>query len=139
MLTFHSDSYEIHVCQDIFLNTPSIPKTMIKTAFSKKNQDGGIEADKRVKHKNQNCVYQQRENQVINHIKTLKVLKSHYVQKNPQKTTTSKFLPSEMSIKEMHRLYIEYCNKNNYEVQSQKKIKNECNHCTSYKNLQVLT
>ena len=45
-------------------------------------------------------------------MKTFKVLKSHYVQKTPK----SQFLPSEMSMKEMHRFYVEYCNSNNYEV-----------------------
>lgn len=87
---------------------------MIKTTFSKENQNGWIEADKRSKHRNQKCVDQQRGNPVISNIKSFKVLASHYV----WKTTTSQFVPSEMSIKEMHQPYVEYCNSNNYEVLS---------------------
>ena len=78
-------------------------------------------------------------------------MESHYV----RKTATCQYLPPELSIKEMHRLNGEYCIENDLEIQSydfykrvfnrrfrlkfHKPKKDDCNHCTSFKNLHVVT
>lgn len=54
-----------------------------------------------------NHVEKAREDRVIQHIQTFKVLKSHYI--FIIITLFTQFLPKELAISEMHRLYIKWC------------------------------
>ena len=70
--------------------------------FEKTTVEGILKIDMHGKYEHKH-VEKIRENNVINHIKTFKVQESHYVRKSAKE----QFLPPELSIKEMHRLYIE--------------------------------
>ena len=139
---------DIRVCQTMFLDTLGISKQMVETAHNKKIPGGGgsAERDQRGRHGKQKKVAAAREATVIKHIILFKVVESHYV----RKTATEQFLPTELNIQEMHRLYLEFCDKNGYKAENYdfykrifhrrfnlkflKPKKDQCNICETYKN-----
>ena len=50
----------------------------------------------------------------MSHIKTFKVIESHYV----QNYAICQYLPEELNIKEMHRLYTKHCHENGFAVEN---------------------
>ena len=83
---------------------------------------------------------------VVNHIKMFRCLSSHYV----RKTCTAQFLPHELSISEMHRMYLDHCREMNltpenfdfykrvfnssFHLKFGKLKKDQCNTCSTYLN-----
>ncbi len=139
--------YDIAVCQKMFLDTLGISTQMVITAHEKKTDTGALVTDERGRHGNSRKVDPVREQWVIQHIKSFKVVESHYVRKS---LADYQFLPQDLSVKEMHRMYIEHCNEKGYEMENydfykrvfhrrfrlkfQKPKKDLCDKCTSYKN-----
>ena len=78
----------------------------MRTALSKVTESGTVERDKRGYHNNHKTA-KEREEVVINHIKQFKTIESHYVRKNVKQ----EYLPQELSVKVMHHMYIEWCEK----------------------------
>lgn len=138
----------IAICQKMFLDTLVISKTMIKTLFATKREaTGKIEEDNRGRHGKQRRICSERMKNVIDHIKTFKVIDSHYV----RKSVSAQFLPAELSIREMHRLFILHCEEKNiphenyhfykrifkrkFNLKFQKPKKDQCSKCTQFQNL----
>ena len=142
-----NNQYDIRVCQKMFLDTLSISKTMVTTALcDKRTDEGTVKEDMRGRHGKHRRMDKSRKQIVINHIMSFRCLKSHYV----RKTRKEQFLPSELTLKGMHRMYIKYCQDNNYKIESYdfyrrifnrsfdlkfgKPKKDQCNTCTTFEN-----
>ena len=133
----------------MFLDTLGISTTAVRTAFEKYDkQTGTQEPDKRGRHDNKKRIDKIQEQRVIEHISSFKVVESHYVRKNEK----CQFLPKDLTISEMHRLFLRFCEEKSYEkvnfdfykrvfrrkfrLKFQKPKKDECNTCASYKGLE---
>ena len=144
--------YNIRVCQKMFLDTLDISTTAVRTAFEKYHkQTGTQEPDKRGCHDNKKRIDKIQEQGVIEHISSFKVVESHYVRKNEK----CQFLPKDLTISEMHRLFLRFYEEESYEkvnfnsykrvfrrkfpLKFQKPKKDECNTCASYKGLETKT
>ena len=90
------------VCTVFFLNTLVISRKQMRTALSKENDIGGIEMDKRGYNVDHNKLTDECVNQIVDHICKFLTVESHYVIKGLKK----QYLPSTLSIAEMHRMYI---------------------------------
>ena len=100
------DTEPVQVCQKFFLATHAISEQSIRTALKKKTDSGTIQPDLRGCHKNHTTVADvNRERSVVEHIKLFKCVESHYVRKEVK----WQYLPEELTVKEMHRMYVEYC------------------------------
>ena len=76
--TMNTQGYNIRVCQQMFLSTLGISATIVKTAFNKLEYVSGITLpDQRGTHQNNKKVEWRREQKVIEHIKSFKVVESH--------------------------------------------------------------
>ena len=141
----YSQGYNIRVCQKMFLNTLGISSLSVATAFKKvDNETGAMQQDKRGKHGNHKKIDKKREQRVIDHIESFKVVESHYV----RKTETAQFLPRELSITDMHRMYLEKCEefgeqgetfdfykrvfRRKFRLKFMKPKKDDCNTCTTF-------
>ena len=98
-----NEDYDIRVCQKMFLDILYKSTQMILTAFEKKTATGGLKKDKRGQHGKQKKLDASREEIVMKHIESFKVVESHYVRKS---LLDYQFLPQNLSVKEMHRMYI---------------------------------
>ena len=88
--------------------------------------------------------------QVIDHICLFKVVESHYARENVK----SQFLPENLSVTEMHRMYIKWCSENNHKAEDykfyyrvfteqfdlkfQKPKKDKCDQCTAFNNTAIV-
>ena len=132
------------VCQKFFLSTLDIDEKRVRTALKSITISGTIVCDGRgYHHKHYNVA--DREQSVIEHIKKFKTVESHYV----RKTSKGKYLPQELNIKSMHRMYVEdgkdqervetydfyvrvFTEKFNLKFQKPKK--DQCDKCEGFKN-----
>ena len=134
----------------MFVNTLGISHNAVRSASKLHDAVTGVVKNSMQGRKSggHNKVTNERMKPVIKHIKSFRVIESHYV----RHTETAQFLPSELSIREMHRYYVEDCQRmftepENYEfyryvfnrrfnLKFHKPKKDQCNVCTSY-NAQV--
>jgi hypothetical protein len=111
-----------------------------------KTETGAPKIDGRGRHGNQKTA-EHREQFVIEHIKQFKVIESHYVRKNAK----HEYLPTELSVAEMYRMYNEWRVKKGYPMETydfyfrvfkekfnlkfQIPKKDKCDTCETFKNL----
>ena len=136
----------MQVCAIFFCNTLGINERCVRTTLKKVSETGTIMRDRRGYHNNHATVIE-REKAVIEHIKMFKTVESHYVRKNVK----YEYLPQELNIKAMHRMYIEWCeqtinNAENYDfykrvfkerfnLKFQRPKKDNCDACKAFENI----
>ena len=141
-----SNGIPTKVCATMFLNTLGISEKRIRTALANVTDTGAPILETRGRHGNHKTS-QEREETVIKHIKQFKVVESHYVRKESK----YEYLPAELSVAEMYRMYTVWCSNENYALESydfyfrvfkerfnlkfQKPKKDKCDTCESYNNL----
>ena len=106
---------KIEVCQVMFLNTFDISLKKVRVIVEKKRSSEGkiCPEDKRGKHGNQPKVPENDKLLIKEHINLFPAYQSHYSRSHTQK----KYLSPDLSIAEMHRLYVDYCKARNIEPQ----------------------
>ena len=86
----------------MFLNTLAIDEERVRTILKNITETGAIKVDGRGRHGNHKTA-EVIEELVMQHIQQFKVLESHYVHRNAK----FEYLPVELSISEMYRMYLE--------------------------------
>ncbi|XP_028136093.2 uncharacterized protein LOC126892938 [Diabrotica virgifera virgifera] len=101
----------IKVCQTFFLNTLGISHQIVKTVVKKTHHSNSIspQADLRGKVQCNSRLPKHFKDSVRHHIKSFALIESHYCRKN----STKKYLPPDLNISKMYRLYKTYCSDNN--------------------------
>lgn len=143
--TLIKDGVPIKVCSVMFLNTLSINEKRVRTVLNNTTATGAPLVDGRGKHGNHRTC-EEREKLVMDHIKLFKVVESHYVRKEAK----YEYLPSDLSVAEMYRMYNEWCAKKSYPLEDykfylrvfnerfalkfQQPKKDKCDTCECYKN-----
>ena len=141
-LPSEGDDEDVRVCAVFLVNTLGISrKALASTIKMTDNETGIVRTDQRgqnVKRKKDNL-------DVKRHIKKFKAIESHYVRKQVWK----KFLPAELNVKKMYRMYKEWCKtkklqpetydvyykvfKRDFNLSFQKPKKDQCSTCESFK------
>lgn len=98
----------IAVCQKCFRFTLGETEQFLKTVVSAKIE-GSLKGDLRGKHKCARKLSTEKENEILNYIKSFPSYESHYTRRD----TSKRYLPSDLSVALMHRLY---CEKYDYSV-----------------------
>lgn len=99
------------VCQKFFLDTLSISNQVVKTVIAKRDPlKSTVNADKRGKNACTRKIPRSVEKSVIDHIKSFQTIESHYC----RVSTKKEYLPSNLNIKIMYKLYLEICTKKNF-------------------------
>ena len=144
------DTRQEHVCAFMFLNTLDIDKERVRTALEKITATGTVEHDKRGKHLN-HFNARDREVKVIEHISLFKTVESHYVRKDAK----GQYLPEDLSVATMYRMYVEWCQENGtavvedykfynkvfrerFDLKFQKPKKDQCDRCCDFNNTPML-
>ena len=104
---------KIRVCQKMFLNTFAIDEKRIRRLLNNKSEAGTPIPDGRGRHSNHYHV-EKRTGYVIEHIKSFKVVESHYVRCDAK----FEYLPTDISVSEMYRMYLQWREKKNYPLES---------------------
>ena len=133
------------VCQKFFLSTLDIDEKRIRTALKTRDRETGtVGSDNRGCHENHYNI-KEREETVIAHISKFKTVESHYV----RKTATAQYLPTELTIKAMYRMYVEEAKEDRVEsydvykrvfnekfnLKFHKNKKDKCDRCETMKNM----
>lgn len=102
---------KIQVCQTMFLNTFDVTLKKARVVVEKKRSSGSkiCSEDNRGKHKNHPKVPENDKLLIKEHINLFPAYQSHYSRSHTQK----KYLPPDLSIAQMHRLYVDYCKERN--------------------------
>ncbi|XP_044760901.1 uncharacterized protein LOC123318356 [Coccinella septempunctata] len=96
---------DVHVCYKAFLAIHGISNRRVQTLKRKLTFSGVVGDDKRGKHDNRpHKLSVETKTEVFDYIKALKGRKSHYSPKDSSKV----YLPEELNIKKLHRMYIYY-------------------------------
>jgi len=137
---------EYKVCKNFFLSTLGIKEDVVYGAWDKRCQTGVVKQDMRGKHKNHKQLSHNTKKVIRRHISSFKTVESHYC----RQSTDRQYLPSELSVSKMYRMYKEYCAKKG-EIPAKeaayRKIfnrefnlhffvpkKDQCDFCTEYQN-----
>ena len=135
------------VCQRFFLSTLSVNEKRIRNVLSASSDAGFFELDKRGKHEN-HVNKSVAEEAVVAHISKFKTVDSHYV----RQTAKAQYLPEELNVKEMHRMYVEDHNgvgnvenykfyhsifKQRFNLKFQRNKKDQCDKCEGFRNTPV--
>ena len=99
----------------MFLNTLCVDEKSVRTTLKKTTNSETVLADLRGTHNN-HANAKVFEDQAIAHIQKFKCVESHYVRKN----ASFQYLPEELTIAEMHRIYTKWCAETGYEPRSYK-------------------
>lgn len=95
---------EIPVCQKAFLSFHGIKSKKLEVLQKSLKESGAPPKDKRGRHKTRpNKLPSDVKKSIIDHIKSFKGRQSHYSLKDSSKM----YLPEELNIKKMHRMYLE--------------------------------
>ena len=137
----------MRICQAYFLSTLDISEKMIRTLVLKTSDSGAVEKDQRGFISSHNKLSDSRMKSVVDHISLFRTVDSHYVRKD----SSCQYLPENLSVAEMHRMYTEWCTQNNFETESydtyymifkqqfnlkfKKPKKDQCDTCTTFQNL----
>ena len=151
-VTYHyfliKDGKKRQVCQTFFLNTLGIKKDFVYGSVNMQSDEGILKGSLSGKHGKQKKWSAESIATVVEHIKSFPKVDSHYCRKECSKG----FLDQSLSIKEMHRLYIEHCkSKGVLEVVSSDKYnriftekfnlsffrpkKDRCDECVAFENI----
>ena len=146
--TLQSDDETYTVCKTFFLHTLGVKEDVVYGAFNKKGRHGVVEPDMRGKHRKQRSVSVEAKNLIRKHIASFKTIPSHYCRKKSDR----RYLPSELNIVKMYRMYKEICVERNIHPEKEfvyRRIfnhefnlffyipkKDQCDFCTEYRNTQ---
>ena len=124
----------------MFLTTLCVDEKSVRTTLKKTTTSETVLADLRGTHNNHGNA------KVFQHIQKFKCVESHYVRKN----MSYQYLPEEITIAEMHRIYTKWCAETGYEPRSyklyaeifnkrfnlkfKKPNKDLCGNCTTFEN-----
>lgn len=145
---FFREGRLVQVCAKMFLNTFSIDEKRVRTVLQNKTETGAPIIDGRGRHgKHKTC--QEREDIIMKHIKEFNVIESHYVRKDAR----YEYLPHDLSVAEMYRMYNEWRLTKNYQLESydfylrvfkekfnlkfQSLKKDRCDTCETFRNLDI--
>ena len=145
-----SKGVNIKVCQKMFLNTFSIDEKRLRTILNNRTETGAPFRDMRGRHDN-HVRNGEREKPVMEHIMSFQVFESHYVRRESK----NEYLPTELNISVMYRMYKEWAATKNYPIESydfyyrvfhekfnikfQKPKKDVCDTCQEYQNTENKT
>jgi len=134
------------VCKVFFLDTLGIKEDVVYGAFAKKCSSGVVETDRRGKHNKHRAVSKEDKKLIRQHIASFQTVESHYCRKSSDR----KYLPAELSVTKMHRMYKEMCATKGVHAQKEavyRRIfnrkfnlhffvpkKDQCDLCTEYRN-----
>ena len=138
----NGDIDDVMVCMKFLINTLGETRKALSTAIQLTDDDTGIV---RTDMRGSNPKPKKDRVNVINHIKKFKAVDSHYLRKQVKK----KYLPAELSIKKMYRMYQDWCKikgkrietydvyykvfKRDFNLSFYKPKKDQCGTCESYK------
>ena len=134
----------MRIRQAYFLSTLDISEKMIRTLVLKTSDSGAVEKNQRGFISLHNKLSDSRMKSVVDHISLFRTVDSHYVRKD----SSCQYLPENLSVAEMHRMYTEWCTQNNFETESydtyymifkqqfnlkfKKPKKDQCDTCTTF-------
>ena len=140
------DADPIRVCPDFFYNTFDISRKVARTSLAKRSSTGGIAPDLRGSHI-LNMLKDYDVQGVVGHVCEFKTMEAHYVRSREK----SQFLPSTLSISEMYRMYIRWCQAQNrtpvkesayrtilrekFNLKFQKPMNDRCDFCDGLENI----
>ena len=102
----HCDNIKVKVCKTLFLNTLGISDKMVTTVYKKINNIGMCMDDSRGKFPNRpNETSEIQKMYARKHINSFETVESHYCRKDSAKS----YLPHDLNISKMYRLYLKYC------------------------------
>lgn len=102
---------KVEVCQTMFINTLAVSTRILKTAWKKYDGSVNIDEDRRGRHSNHKIIITGSMIQsVCDHVRAFTPVESHYIRKNSQKL----YLPGDLSIAKMHKLYLEWFDAHKY-------------------------
>ena len=144
----------VRVCQDFFLNTLDISKSLIQYTFEKNRNISSLSVsvqDRRGKHPNRRALNTEQIDEVKAHIDSLPTVLPHYVRKRSKR----KYLDSTLTIKKMYELYCENqqqygrsCVKasayrmifnTSFNLSFHRPKKDTCAKCETFKNMSILS
>ena len=102
--SFVASNSTIHVCKVFFLHTLAISEQTVLTTFSKLLGNGHLQPEKRSLPRSRKLSTQVRSD-ICDHINKFSTVESHYCRKSSRKM----YLPQELSLSEMYRLYTQEC------------------------------
>ena len=136
----------IHTVPSFFLNILDNSKQMVSTAISKSLATGTIAPDTRGVNSKHNRLSDKLVEQVVKHICKFKTVSSHYC----RQTSQCEYLPQELNVAKMHRMYVQWCEKKKFKPVSKdtyhtifqekfclkfnKPKKDVCDHCQIFLN-----
>ena len=143
----NEQSKNVKVCKTFFLNTLGISDKMVNTAHKKINSIGMCNDDSRGKHETRpNKTTEMQKMYVRQHINSFEKVESHYCRRDSKK----EYLPPDLSVAEMYRLYLEYCAKvgaptvshyiyneifnTEFNLAFHTPLKDQCDFCVSFAN-----
>ena len=141
---FTVDGREEQVCAKFFRNTLDIDEKRVRNALKSVSDTGTFTDSVRGLHKKHSTSHE-RELPIIEHISKFKTVESHYVRKSAK----CQYLPMELTVREMHRMYVEehdgkvenynYLKVFNekFNLKFHKNKKDKCNQCEGFKNTPV--
>ncbi|XP_073956599.1 uncharacterized protein [Choristoneura fumiferana] len=101
----------------MFINTLAVTTRILKTAWKKYDGSTIIEEDQRGRHDNHKTILTDSMIQsVCDHVRAFTPVESHYTRKSSQKL----YLPGELSIAKMHKLYLEWFDADKYTCKASK-------------------
>ncbi|CAH2237442.1 jg3571 [Pararge aegeria aegeria] len=142
---FYKDGGKVQVCQEFFLKTLDISEGFLRNVLKKRDAARVVAPSNRGKH--QPGVTRPIENKEIieKHILSFPTVPSHYCRKK----TNHKYLPEDLSLRDMYNLYMKQCTEqnivsekfwlyrqifNNQHLKFHKPRKDMCDSCVKYKN-----
>jgi len=133
-------------CQKFFFSTLDISEKRVRTILKKTTESGTIEKDGRGKAGGKNKIDEETINRIKDHIMMFRTIDSHYVRKESK----CEYLSEHLSVAEMHRLYIQWCEehghqpqqyliyyevfKSSFNLKFQQPKKDQCDTCIAYHN-----
>jgi len=142
---FCFEDAEVEVCKTFFLNTLSISKTTVKTAF-KKCENGIVNDDDRGKTKHNDEEMNHRKDQLRQNILSFPLVPSHYC----RSSSNLLYLSSELTLAKLYDLCKELCEQNQWQplcyttywqvfqsmnISFHSTKKDRCETCKRYQNL----
>ncbi|XP_064639792.1 uncharacterized protein LOC135495259 [Lineus longissimus] len=106
--SFNNEKHRI--CKMFFLKTLAISNSVVEYALKGKGESGAYVAkDKRLGKATANKISEERIQHVMDHIDRFPRIEPHYCRKD----TNAQYLSPELNIRQMYRLYLEYCKEKN--------------------------
>lgn len=149
--TFYAPNGKQEVCKKFFLDTLDLGQDVVYSTLNRLNPTGTLSPSKQGKHGKQPTVDSDVLQSIRDHINLFPTLESHYNRKHSSK----KYLPADLSLSGMYRLYKEKCRDDHvkaakectyrkvfnseYNLAFHRPKKDQCDDCASFRNKQFPT